>query len=284
MAESTIYGRWDLVVHDTDESFPSWVEITPNGGQFVGKVGSARPLAAAQVDGDRVTFTLPRQYESRTTDLSFEGTLTDGRLEGTCLSDKGEQIRWVGNPAPALSFDREPQWGEPIELVAGSREGWTVRWPEMADNWTIVDGALDNKAVGTDLVTEQKFSDFRLIAEYRYPKGSNSGIYLRGRYEFQILDDYGSDPHVGGSGAIYGFLAPTANAVKQADEWQTADITLLGRRITVVLNGQTVVENQEIPGITGGALDSQEGEPGPLFVQGDHGPVTFRRLTLIPVS
>jgi hypothetical protein len=85
-------------------------------------------------------------------------------------------------------------------------------------------------------------------------------------------------------GAIYGFLAPNENASKGAGEWQTYDITLVGRRVTVVLNGKTIICDQTIPGITGGALDSDEGAPGPIYLQGDHGPVLYRNLHITPAK
>jgi hypothetical protein len=99
----------------------------------------------------------------------------------------------------------------------------------------------------------------------------------------QIFDDYGAKPSVGSSAAIYGFLTPSKNAILPAGEWNRAEITLIGRHVAIVLNGEEVVRG-EIPGITGGALDSDEGTPGPLFLQGDHGPVTFRRLDLTPAE
>ena len=134
------------------------------------------------------------------------------------------------------------------------------------------------------MVTDRKFTDFKLHAEFRYPKGSNSGVYLRGRYEVQIVDDYGEAADSHGSGGIYGFLTPSVNAAKKPGEWQTLDVTLVGRVVTVVLNGERVIDRQTIPGITGGALDSNEGEPGPIFLQGDHGPVDFRNLSLTPAE
>ena len=129
-------------------------------------------------------------------------------------------------------------------------------------------------------MTERKFTDFRLKAEFRYPKGSNSGIYLRGRYELQIEDNFGQEPECHGIGGIYGFLTPSVNAAKRAGEWQAIEAELVGRTLTVTLNGQRVIDRQAIPGITGGALDSDEGSPGPVMLQGDHGPVEFRRVTV----
>ena len=131
-------------------------------------------------------------------------------------------------------------------------------------------------------MTERKFTDFKLQAQFRYPRGSNSGIYLRGRYEVQIEDNHGEEPDSHKIGGIYGFLTPCTNAGKEPGEWQTVEVTLVGRTVTVVLNGERVIDRQAIPGITGGALECNEGEPGPIMLQGDHGSVEFRKLTLTP--
>lgn len=279
---TSIFGRWDLVIEGV-VNFPSWVEIKEDGGQFVGQVGSARPIREVTFPGEnQVRWALPPQWEGRKDDLVFEGALqADNTLLGTTTLHDGQVVTWKGVRAPDFEVVTSPEFGAPIELTE-SMDAWKVRRKELSNFWTLTSEGLDNSAVGTDLVTQDVFSDFKLIAEYKYPEKSNSGIYLRGRYEFQILDDLGVDPHVGGSGAIYGFLAPSVNAVRPFGEWNEAEITLVGRTITVLLNGVKVIDQQEIPGITGGALDSEEGRPGPLFVQGDHGPVVFRRLSLHP--
>ena len=130
------------------------------------------------------------------------------------------------------------------------------------------------------MVTTRQFTDFRLRLEVRYPKDGNSGVYLRGRYEVQVADTPGPEPLIDGLGSIYGFLTPGAYANRPPGEWQSFDITLTGRSVTVVLNGKTIISRQDIPGITGGALDSAEGEPGPLMIQGDHGPVEYHNMVL----
>jgi hypothetical protein len=146
--------------------------------------------------------------------------------------------------------------------------------------WVVRDGMMVNAKPGTDLMTEKTFTDFKLAAEFRYPKGSNSGVYLRGRYEVQIEDNFGQEPDSHKIGGVYGFLTPSVNAGKRPGEWQTLEVTLVGRVVTVVLNGERVIDRQTIPGITGGAIDGKEGEPGPILLQGDHGPVEFRKVTL----
>ena len=273
-------GRWDLTIDTGTETYPSWVEINGAESRFVGRVGSARPIQTVKQDGDGIYWSLPPQYEGRKTNLEFAGRLEGDILVGTSEGDQGEHLTWRGVRAPDLKRTGEPTWSHPVDLIQSDLSNWTMRSPDWDSHWRIVDGMLYNDAVGSDIVTVDRFMDFKLTAEYKYPSGSNSGIYLRGRYEFQIVDDYGHAPGVGTSGAIYGFLAPSHNAVRPADEWNIAEITLLGRQITVVLNGEVIQDNREIPGITGGALDSSEGEPGPLFLQGDHGPVVFRALRI----
>jgi hypothetical protein len=131
-------------------------------------------------------------------------------------------------------------------------------------------------------VTTAKYDDFKLHLEVNCPKGSNSGIYLRGRYEVQVEDAIDPEPKSTDLGGVYGFLVPNENASAGAGNWQTFDITLVGRRVTVVLNGKTIIGDQTIPGITGGALDSDEGAPGPIYLQGDHGAVAYRNLRITP--
>jgi hypothetical protein len=185
--------------------------------------------------------------------------------------------------APSLRHAEPAGWGEPVALFNGvDLAGWQVIQGE--ETWRVVDGILTNTRTGGNLVTEQSFGDFKLHAEFRYPPRGNSGIYLRGRYEVQIVDDLRAEPATDLIGAVYGFLEPSAIVTKGPDAWNSYDITLVGRMVTIVLNGQTVIANQAIPGITGGALDSDEGAPGPILLQGDHGPIEFRNLVLMPAK
>lgn len=277
-------GRWNLTVRRPDLTFPSWVELTPTAsgweGRFVGIWGSARPITTIVIDGTTLKFSLPPQYEGFPTDMSFEAELSGESLSGTTHDAEGNPVPFEGVRAPELPAKPNPVWGEPIELIGADLSGWLPRVPGMESFWTVDGGDLVNTDKGTDIYTERTFGDFHLVAEYSYPKDSNSGIYLRGRYELQVLDDHGQPPSVGSSGAIYGFLVPSVNAVKPFGERNVAEITLLGRYVTVVLNGVTIHDHLEIPGITGAALESAEGEPGPILIQGDHGPVTFHRLTI----
>lgn len=281
-------GSWDLAVQGKDGEYPSWLELERGSdgslqGRFVGRFGSARPIPKIEVTGSELQFSLPIQYESHPVDLAFAGRFDGESITGTTNAEDGSTIAWTAVRAPALEREQAPQWGDPVILSEGDFEAmWKVRDPNAPNLWTIKDGVLENTGKGTDIITVAEFTDFKLQTEFKYPAGSNGGIYLRGRYEVQIQDDYGKDPHSLYIGGVYGFLTPSVNAGKPADEWQTYEITLIGRRVTIVLNGQTVIDNQVIPGITGGALDSREDLPGPIMLQGDHGPVSFRNFSVTP--
>lgn len=281
-------GRWDITVQTSDGEYPSWLEIEVSGnkalvGQFVGPAGSARPVSDIQFDTNSKTyrFTIPPQWIAYEEDPYFEFSLEDGMLKGWTKSPDGQRLQWTGVRAPSLDREQEPEWGESIDLLDTELSAWVL--PEN-NEFVMKDGILVNRKSGGNLITRQKFNDFRLRVEFRYPEGSNSGIYLRGRYEVQIEDNYGLEPESHHIGGIYGFIDPTVNAAKKAGEWQSYEITLTGRMVTVVLNGIEVICNRPIPGITGGALDSNEGEPGPIMLQGDHGPIEFRNITITPAE
>jgi hypothetical protein len=285
-----VIGRWDLTVQGAEGDYPSWLEVRRSGratlvGSFVGQFGSARPVSRVEFDKGRVRFSVPPQWEDRKDDLTFEGTLDGDTIHGHTTDDKGRRVAWTARRAPALKRAQPPKWGEPVELFNGKDlAGWKARHAGVKNGWAVKDGLLVNAAPGNDLLTEKKFTDFRLRAEFRYPKGSNSGVYLRGRYEVQIEDDFGQEPDSEHIGGVYGFLTPSVNAARRPGEWQTLDVTLVGRTVTVLLNGERVIDRQAIPGITGGALDSDEGAPGPILLQGDHGPIDFRKVTLTPAE
>jgi hypothetical protein len=284
-----ILGRWDVKVQGHDAEYPSWFEVRQSGrslvGSFVGEFGSARPVGHVHLRDGKLSFTVPPQYEGRSDDLHFEGRFEGDELRGETTDEKGRRITWSARRAPDLKRSHPPRWGEPIELFNGKdMTGWKPRGSEDHNGWSAKGGLMVNKTPSTDIITERKFEDFKIHMEFRYPRGSNSGLYLRGRYEVQIEDDFGQEADSHGIGGVYGFLTPSVNACKKAGEWQTMDVTLVGRVVTVHLNGERVIDRQTIPGITGGALESDEGSPGPIMIQGDHGPIEIRRVTLTPGS
>lgn len=283
-AEEAAIGRWDITLQTPSGAAPSWLEIRRSGsrtlvGQFVGVVGSARPISRIEVNGGELHFAIPAQWENGNDDLSFQGHVQGDRMTGSMTFPDRTRHDLTAHRAPSLRRPATVQWAEPIRLFNNTDlSGWRALGESR---WQVADGVLRNTAGGANLVTERTFTDFKLHVELRLPAGSNSGVYLRGRYEVQIADPLG-EPASDGLGAVYGFIAPSEYAGKGPNEWQSLDITLIGRRITVMVNDKTVICDQEIPGITGGALDSEEGAPGPLLLQGDHGAVEFRNLLLTP--
>ena len=281
-----VLGRWDLAIETPGGTYPSWLEVrlrteTELMGRFVGRVGSVRYVGDIDYAAGRLAFRVPVQYEQGVDALEFAGTLRGDGIAGTVLADRGEPLRFTAVRAPVLASPRVTAWGTPVPLFNGrDLAGWKPRSAEHAGCWRVRDGVLAVTPPCVDLVSDAAFRDFRLHAELRYPPGSNSGVYLRGRYELQIQDTGGKALDPLRMGGLYGFIAPSVDAARPAGEWQTLDVELVGRRVTVVLNGTTIVDGQEIPGITGGALDSDEGAPGPVMLQGDHGAIEFRSLTI----
>lgn len=277
-------GPWDLTLQMNGKSAPSWLEVKSSGiktlvGHFVGNDGSARPISKVNFEEGKLSFSIPPQWENTDKELFFEGKLENGKLIGTIDHPTGNKYPFVGEKAPLLERQAKPTWGEPINIFNGKDLfGW---YADKAENqWIVKDGILSSPKAGANLITDEKFEDFKLVAEFRYPKNSNSGIYLRGRYEVQIEDNPGTPPSSVYFGGVYGFVTPNEMVAKPAGEWQTFEITLIGRRVTIIANGKTIICDQIIPGITGGALDSKEGDAGPIMLQGDHGVVEFRKLVL----
>ena len=165
--------------------------------------------------------------------------------------------------------------------------GWKLRNPNGHNSWSVQEGGVLRNTVnkgehGTDLVTEKKFKDFTARFEFMMPDGSNSGFYLRGRHEIQLLGDYKKDgkPSKGGNGAIYNFKEPDQFVTKPGGEWQTCEATVIGNKFTIVMNGVKIHDNVECNRPTGGELDNKASEPGPILLQGDHGTVSFRNISI----
>jgi hypothetical protein len=282
-----IEGRWDIVIDKDGKFLPSWLEVEHSGvktlvGRFVYAGGSARPISEVKFVDGKFSFSIPPQWEQEERNLDFEGTVSGNKLKGTMVFVDGKTYNWTAERAPSLKRAGEPVWGKPVKIFNGKDlKGWHTTGENQ---WIVENGVLRSPKSGANLVSDQTFTDFKLHLEFRYEKGSNSGVYLRGRYEVQIEDSKGKEPWKGYLGAVYGFLTPSEMVAKEPGEWQTYDITLVGRMVTIVANGKTIICNQEIPGITGGALDSKEDEPGPIYFQGDHGPIDLRNIVITPAK
>ncbi len=169
--------------------------------------------------------------------------------------------------------------------------------------WKVEDGVA-TVSRGGDIVSQQRFKDFFLHLEFRCPnmpeaKGQakgNSGVFLQGRYEVQVLDSYGwKVPGKGDCGAIYDQFAPLVNACKPPMEWQSYDVFFHGARVdgqghvtepvrlTLLQNDQVIHNNIQLPGVTGAAMDEKVGEPGPLLLQYHGNAVSYRNIWVVPL-
>ncbi|CAN5484666.1 DUF1080 domain-containing protein [soil metagenome] len=287
--DPAVIGRWDLTIDKGGKSLPSWLEVQKSGthtliGRFVYAFGSARPISEVKVNDGKYSFSIPPQWEEGNRNMDFQFDVDGDKITGTMVYTDGITYNWTGVRAPSLARSKSPVWGVPVKLFNGKNtKGWHT---DGKNQWIAEGGILRSPHSGSNLITDKKFTDFKLHIEFKYPQGSNSGVYLRARYELQIIDTKSGEPEPINNqfSAIYGFLPPNTMTAKNPGEWQSYDITLVGRMVTIVANGKMVICNQVIPGITGGAIDSKEGEPGPILIQGDHGPIDYRNIVITPAK
>jgi hypothetical protein len=281
-------GRWDVTLQTPERAYSSWLDIRQERGdlrvRMVGRWGHARLLPQAGIVDGHLHFVSPKEEEGRSDgDMVFDGVRVGDELQGTTKGPDGATWTWRAERAPKLAAAKAPQWGAPVSLFDGKDlSAWTPL-DASAKPWRVVGGTLVSPGGGTDLRSVAQFGDFKLHLEFNCAPGANSGVYLRGRYELQIENDLQPEAPNMRTAGIYGYLAPTVPAPRKAGVWQSYDITLVGRHVTVALNGKIVIDRKEIPGITGGALDSREGADGPLVLQGaEDGQVTYRNIVITP--
>jgi len=280
-------GRWDIEVSPTGSSasYPDWMEVAEKDGAATMRIqprsGGAFPVTDFKITGNHLAVTWPHA-DAKSPAVSWELDIIEDRLNGQERRDGRIVAYLAGAHTPAL--DRKPPaaWNDPQPLFDGKDlAGWEPMG-NAKNNWAAVNGELVNQAAGANLRTSRSFNDFKLHLEFNCPNDGNSGIYLRGRYEVQIeyqAADAASPLH--SMGSIYSFIAPAINIARKPGAWESFDVTLVGRRVTVFRNRLKTIDNQEIPGPTGGALDANESEPGPFYLQGDHtGGMRFRNITV----
>jgi len=275
-------GRWDF---NMTGQRATWLGVSDREGKlevwFQPTGGNLYEVKDFKLDGPHLTLNLAAATENRPA-LTWELEAKDGKLSG--VQKRGDStVELTGVRAPVLKRSAPKAWTNPEPLFNGKDlDGWAPLGSPASSHWIVQDGLLVNQAHGANLRTTRTFEDFKVHYEVNCPDDGNSGFYLRGRYEVQIeYEPLASNPVERRIGSIYGRIAPNPELPRTPGQWETFDVTLVGRTVTVVRNGVTIIDRQEIEGITGGALDANEAEPGPFYIQGDHtGGLKFRNITV----
>jgi len=308
--DAAVLGRWALTI---PTGAAGWLEVKKEGGWYDGSIlwggGSVLPLSSVTIEDGVLTVTRVRDVDRKnsagqvirkqqqTETITAQVTGDTMKLTRVAPRPNGQgfdRAEFTGRRIPALPPRpnlAKVKFGAETALLNGrDLKGWRLVDPATPNAWSIEKGALVNRPAprvpgatsprAGNLRTDAEFEDFNLKLEVSVPEGSNSGVYLRGIYEIQIQDSLGKPLDSHNMGALYSRITPSVGAEKPAGQWQTLDLTLVDRHLTVVLNGKTIIDNQPVAGCTGGAMWSDESRPGPLFLQGDHGAVSYRNLVV----
>jgi hypothetical protein len=309
---SEFLGQWTI---DIEGGSVGWIEVRQQENYLDADVlwggGSVLPVSAVFLAKDQVLMVQRSNNVLRNRDTTkprtqvvtdwMEITRAGEKINGILLSPRRNGLSvdtttFVGTKLPAVPAAPDlttVKYGEPVTLFNGKDlTGWKLINEKQKNGFSVVDGVLINNPVQVEgaahvsygnLRTEKEFEDFNLKLEVNVPAGSNSGVYLRGMYEIQVVDSYKKelDPH--NMGAVYSRITPSVAAEKPAGQWQTMDITLCNRHATVVLNGVKIIDNKPVYGPTGGAMKSDVFAAGPIYLQGDHGTVKYRNIVLTPI-
>jgi hypothetical protein len=282
---SPFAGRWDFNLTQDGTNRAAWLGITDKAGAldvwYQPTGGNVFELKDVKVESSKLVLAISAANPARNRPaVTWELQASGNQLHGTEIAG-ARSTPITGVRAPELKRAAPKSWTAPEPLFNGKNlDGWAPIG-SAASHWTVQDGLLVNQEHGANLKTSRRFEDFKAHFEVNCPDGGNSGFYLRGRYEVQIeYEPLTSNPPERRIGSIYGRLTPKERP-RTPGAWETFDVTLVGRTVTIVRNGVTTIDHQEIEGITGGALDADEAEPGPFYLQGDHtGGLKFRNITV----
>ena len=311
---SEFLGQWTI---DIEHGTVGWLEVRQEkdflDADLLWIGGSVVPVANVYMAGDKYLIVTRTDNVVRTKDennlpirshvitnwleVEKKGDKIVGFLMNPRRNGKGvDSTSFVGTklPAPPPAPDMAKiKYGTPITLFNGKDlSGWRLINEKQKNGFSALNSVLSNNPVQVEgekhvsygnIRTDQEFEDFNLKLEVNIPAGSNSGIYLRGMYEIQVSDSYKKELNAHNMGGLYSRIKPTVNAEKPAGTWQSMDITLCDRHVTVILNGIKIIDNQPVYGPTGGAMKSDVFTAGPLYLQGDHGKVEYRNLVLTPI-
>jgi hypothetical protein len=309
-ADNPFIGDWALKL----PGGAGWLGVQEANGQLEASImwiaGSVEPVTSAKLEDGKLVLTRDRTVRRRVDGKSERVTRTEtirATVDGDTIHCTSTRQRDDGQGEDTNEFSgkRQPpvppapdlehvKYGAPVELFNGKDlSGWRLTDSHAVNGWSVKDGILVNNPAQEEgkphkpygnLRTDRVFDDFNLHVEVRPSKGENSGVYVRGIYEIQVMDSYGKPTDSHNMGAVYSRIKPTVSAEKPPGEWQTLDITFVERHMTIVLNGTKIIDNQPVHGCTGGALFSDVTQPGPIYLQGDHTGIEYRKLTLRPVQ
>lgn len=311
---SEFLGQWTI---DIEGGSVGWLEVRQEDNYLNGDVlwggGSVLPVSSIFLAADHTLFVQRSNNIVRKSDENknplvtqvvtswMEITKNGDKIDGLLLSPRRNSLSvdtttFTGTKLPPVPLAPDLstiKFGSPITLFNGKDlTGWRLINEKQANGFKVIDGVLVNDPVQTEgaehisygnLRTNDVFEDFNLKLEVNVPQGNNSGVYLRGMYEIQVVDSYKKELDSHNMGAVYSRIKPVTAAEKPGGEWQSLDITLCQRHATVILNGVKIIDNQPIYGPTGGAIQSDVFAPGPIYLQGDHGKVSYRNIILTPI-
>ena len=301
---SDFVGQWALYL----PGGAGWLEVSDNGDYLDAKIlwygGSVVPVSSVYVhDGKLIVnrvFEVDHGDRKMQQATSIEFEVNGNQLIGKQISPNknGKEARvtlFYGKktPEPGQAPNLTTiNYGKAIKVFNGKNlDGWELINPNHKNGWSVEKGVLtnnpgdhnDHSVHYGNLKTKEAFEDFKLTYEVNVPEGSNSGVYLRGIYEVQVVDSYGADLDPHNMGALYSRITPSVAAEKKAGEWQEFEVILYQRHLTVKLNGKTIINNQPVLGVTGGAMTADVFSAGPIYLQGDHGQVSYRNMVLTPI-
>ena len=300
-------GRWSLFL----PGGAGWLHVNDDNGyldaELLWRGGSVLPVENVYMDGAKLVVTRianVNRGDGRTHRMThrYEFMPAFDELVGVAYMPNRDgmgvhKTHFTGKRLPKIPPKPDLasiQYGKPINIFNGENlNGWSIINPEHKNGFKVVDGVMVNdpqqpaddphKYHYGNLRTDAVFEDFNLKLEVMVPEGNNSGVYLRGIYEIQVVDSYGKDLDSHNMGALYSRVTPKMAAEKPGGEWQSMDITLYNHHVTVILNGEKILDNEPVLGVTGGAMTGDEFSPGPIFLQGDHGEVHYRNMVLTPI-
>jgi len=296
-ADTDFNGRWMIQAEGADRDRAAWLEISGVGaGKITGYAvgmqpgGQVDPIHSARIEDGVLHFQVARSVGKGAKEHIVQSATT-ARVDGDAIRGRsvvnGKAFEWAGLRAPVIDEKDDGSWkkGSPVALFDGAdMSRWQAQHPERTKEWSVKNGLLVNSDNADLLVSKDEFWNFELDVEFLVKPGMNSGVGLRGRYEIQIYDDYGEAPSLHGNGALYSRVPPAKNASKPAGEWQTMHVRLVGRDLTVSLNGETIHDKTLVEGFTAMVTDWHEDQPGPITLQGDHGEIQIRKVVVTPLE